>query len=175
MEKEWSKLGINSANYNDNNLVNGDQVSCSFTSTNSCDIVTNIQSNTFTAIVKPSLTTTLTISATGKPILFTAIPTNGETSPIYQWKKNGINTGTNSNALTTSNPNNGDVINCTLISNAACTVSPTVVSNDITVTVTNISVQVSLGPDTTICNDNPAPVIIRTNSSYHLYMAVWFA
>jgi gliding motility-associated-like protein len=58
---------------------------------------------------------------------FTAITTNGGTSPSYQWQLNGVNVGTDSigynpNALLAA----GDIIGLTLISNAACAIMDTV-------------------------------------------------
>ena len=66
---------------------------------------------------------TITASAnpvcTGTPVTFTAYPVNTGTAPVYQWSVNGINAGTNSTTFTFI-PQNGDIIACTLISNAPC-------------------------------------------------------
>jgi uncharacterized protein (TIGR02145 family) len=52
-------------------------------------------------------------------VTFTATPTNGGTTPAYQWKVNGLNAGTNSH-LFTYNPLNGDSVRCIMTSNLAC-------------------------------------------------------
>lgn len=73
------------------------------------------------------------ISCLGQPVTFTATPTNGGTSPVYQWVLDGINAGNSatysSNALVT-----GDVINVLLTSNATCASPAPVKSNDIKIT-----------------------------------------
>ncbi|MEI7662262.1 MAG: gliding motility-associated C-terminal domain-containing protein [Bacteroidota bacterium] len=56
---------------------------------------------------------------TGIPVTFTAYPVNTGTAPLYQWTVNGINAGANSTTFTYI-PQNGDIIACTLISNAPC-------------------------------------------------------
>ncbi len=69
-------------------------------------------------------------------VTFTATPTNGGFSPMYQWKKNGSNVGTNSTAYTDASFVNGDVITCVLTANNNCQSATTVSSNGITMNVT---------------------------------------
>jgi hypothetical protein len=71
----------------------------------------------------------------GQPVTFTASPTNGGTSPTYQWKVNANNVGTNSPTYTTNTLTNGQVVTCmmTLTSAPACTNLVTVTSNPLTV------------------------------------------
>jgi hypothetical protein len=64
---------------------------------------------------------------------FIATPLNGGQSPVFQWKVQGSNIGTNSPILSYS-PSNGDVITCEMTSDLTCTINPTV-SNSITMTV----------------------------------------
>lgn len=77
-------------------------------------------SGTLNVNVLPVLTVGITISASANPVCegtlvtFTAIPVNGGSSPIYQWKVNGINVGTNSTTFTFA-PANGDLVLCQLI------------------------------------------------------------
>ncbi|MCF8429326.1 MAG: hypothetical protein K9G64_04270, partial [Bacteroidia bacterium] len=65
----------------------------------------------------------------GTNVTFTAVPTNGGTLPTYQWKKNGINVGTNSTTYSDNSLLNNDQITCTITSNITCAVIPTVSSN----------------------------------------------
>ncbi len=87
------------------------------------------------------LTSSVAISAsatsvyTGTSVTFTATPTNGGTTPAYQWKVNGNNAGTNSNVFTYT-PSNGDAVYCILTPNAPC-VSSSFTSAIITITVTS--------------------------------------
>ena len=56
---------------------------------------------------------------TGTPVIFTATPVHGGSTPTYQWKVNGLNAGANS-AIFTYVPLNGDEVTCILVSNAYC-------------------------------------------------------
>lgn len=80
-------------------------------------------------LVNPLLVPSVTLAAdkstticAGTTIKITATPTNGGTSPVYQWRVNGVNTGapTTTASLTRSNFSNGDVISVLLKSNAIC-------------------------------------------------------
>ena len=95
-----------------------------------------------TVTVNPNVTPSVNISAdpgstiaSGTSVTFTATPTDGGTTPSYQWKKNGSNVGSNQNTYTNAALANGDVITCVLTSNAACASSATATSNAITMTV----------------------------------------
>ncbi len=70
----------------------------------------------------------------GAPVTFTAIPVNGGSTPVYQWKLNGTVAGTNSPTYTFTTLN-GDAVTCVLTSNAACITGNPATSNTITMTV----------------------------------------
>jgi len=73
---------------------------------------------------------------TGIAVTLTAIPTDGGTSPTYQWYNKTDKVGTNSPVYTFI-PTNGDVISAVITSNAPCiSGNPTVTSNAVTMTVT---------------------------------------
>ncbi len=72
---------------------------------------------------------------TGTSVTFTATPTNGGTTPVYQWKKNGNNVGTNQDTYASTTLANGDVITCEMTSNAACASPTLATSNGITMIV----------------------------------------
>jgi hypothetical protein len=81
-----------------------------------------------------------TAVCTGTPVTFTATPTNQGSAPVYQWKKNGANVGTNSTTYTDNTLTNGQIISCTLTSNVSCITSNPATSNNIVMTiVTNLS------------------------------------
>jgi hypothetical protein len=76
--------------------------------------------------VNPVVPVSLSIAASpgttvysNTPVTFTATPTNGGTTPAYQWKVNGVNVGTNSVNYTYT-PLQGDVVTCTLTSSLTC-------------------------------------------------------
>lgn len=99
------------------------------------------------AVVVPSvsISATSTTICSNSSVTFTATPTNGGSSPTYQWKKNGTNVGTNSLTYTNSSLTNGDIITCVMTSNAACASPTTATSNTITMTVnSNVTPSVSI-------------------------------
>jgi len=87
-----------------------------------------------------SVPVSVSISASANPVCaatsvtYTAIPTNGGTTPSYQWKVNGNLVGTNA-ATYTYTPLNGDVITCVLTSNLGCTSNNPATSNAVSMTV----------------------------------------
>ncbi|MEP7166199.1 MAG: gliding motility-associated C-terminal domain-containing protein [Ferruginibacter sp.] len=142
---QWTKnglnVGTNSFTYADNTLANGDAVSCTLTSNTNCVIGNPANSNSITMLVSNPVTPSVSISTQSNPVcagasvIFTATPTSGGASPVYQWKKNNVNVGTNSPTYSDNNIANGDIITCELISNAACVTASTVTSNSITMSV----------------------------------------
>ncbi len=136
-------VGTNSSNFSFSGINQNDTVRCIMTSNVNCAISNIVSSNSLVMTIGTNLIPTVSISTNnssvciGSNVVFTANPTNEGSNPIYQWKKNGINVGINSNNYTLSNPLNGDIINCTMTSNANC-VSPAIASsNNITLTVSN--------------------------------------
>src|SRR5690606_32901566 len=72
----------------------------------------------------------------GTLLTFVAVPTNGGTSPQYQWYKNGNPiSGAGLATYQTSTYNTGDYYSCELTSNAFCAVPATLMSNTVTLTV----------------------------------------
>ena len=142
---QWKKNGINvgaNANtYSNSTLVNGDIISCSLISNESCLTTASANSNNIIINVNPPVATTVSINASinnicsGSTVNFNATTTNGGATPIYQWKKNGLNVGTNSSSFITNTLINGDVISCLLTSSQSCLISTTVISNNVTMIV----------------------------------------
>ena len=142
---QWKKNGINVGSnsniYNVNTLVNGDIISCLLTSNATCLSSATASSNNIVMTVNAPVAATILINTgsnnicSGTTITFNTTATNEGTSPIYQWKNNGISVGANSSSYSTNVLNNGDIISCTLTSNQSCLVSNTVNSNNITMVV----------------------------------------
>lgn len=107
-----------------------------------------VMSVTPSVVPSISIATNATTSCSGNPVTFTASAVNGGTAPIYQWKVNGVNAGTNSATFTTSSLINGQVVTCSLTSNAACASSITATSNSIA-----ISISTSVVPVINISSD----------------------
>jgi len=97
--------------------------------------------STASVTVLPTLTPALLISASVNPtytnniVTFTATPTNGGTSPIYQWKVNGSNVGTNSSTFDYTPTATGTyTVSCTMTSNYGC-LTTTTATSQLTLTV----------------------------------------
>jgi PKD repeat protein len=71
----------------------------------------------------------------GTNVIFTATPTNGGSTPVYQWQVNGVNVGTDSPTYSSSTLNNGDVVTCTMTSSDPCVSPATATSSSVTMTV----------------------------------------
>jgi len=96
------------------------------TSTNALGTSTFSQVNYITVTPTISASTSIFLSSgtnpacSGSPVTFSASAVNGGVSPSYQWKINGINTGANSPAFSTSALGSGASITCVVTSNATC-------------------------------------------------------
>ena len=83
-----------------------------------------------------SIATSPSVSiCSGIPLTFTATPTNGGSTPSYQWKLNGVIVGTNSASYTNAAITNGSTVTCVMISNSTCVAGSPATSNTITATV----------------------------------------
>ncbi|MCX6267412.1 MAG: hypothetical protein NTW16_08660, partial [Bacteroidetes bacterium] len=71
----------------------------------------------------------------GTSVTFTATPSNGGTTPQYQWKKGGTNITGATNETYSYIPLAGDAITCQLTSNATCPSGNPATSNTVTMTV----------------------------------------
>lgn len=131
----------NNASFTTSTLVNGDRVTVELTSNAVCASPATIISNEITISVNPLLTPSVTIVASannicpGTSVTFTATPTNGGSSPVYQWKLNGSNVGTNSTTYTSTTLANNDQVSVVMTSNALCATPATVTGNIITMIV----------------------------------------
>lgn len=138
--------------YTSSNLANGDAVTVVLTSNDACANPTTATSNTITMTVDQSVAPSVTIAAnpngaicSGTQVDFTATPTNGGTSPTYQWQVNGSNVGSGGATFSSTNLTNNDVVTVILTSSSACANPQTATSNNIT-----MSVNSSIVPDITI-------------------------
>jgi uncharacterized protein (TIGR02145 family) len=118
-------VGTNSPIYTFTPL-NGDLVSCTLTSSETCTTNNPASSIQYPVSVSPLLPVSITISPSANPfcpgssVTFTATPTHGGFTPSYQWKVNGTNAGTDSQTFT-YNPSNNDQVFCILTSSENCT------------------------------------------------------
>lgn len=165
--------GSNSPTYASTTLSDGDVVTCILTSSLSCATGSPATSNSITISVVGSLVASVSISAsadticTGEGVTFTAAPTNGGTTPLYQWFVNSILiAGADSNAFATSTLSDGDQITCLMTSSSSCVTSPSTTSNSVVLTVNApaaVSVTVSASSDTICAGDNVAFTAVPVN------------
>jgi uncharacterized protein (TIGR02145 family) len=125
---QWKVNGTNAGTDSQTftyNPANNDQVFCILTSSETCTTGNPASSITITMVENNSLPAGVSITATSNPfcpgssVTFTATPTNGGGLPVYQWKVNGINVGTNSTTYS-YNPADGDSVRCIMTSNLSC-------------------------------------------------------
>ena len=178
---QWKVNGINTGTSSpiySYSPVNNDVVTCVLTSNVICPSGNPATSNPVTMTVNPELPVSVSITASQNPVCagtsvtFTATPVNGGTSPVYQWKVNGNNAGTNSPNYSYS-PGNNDVVTSVLTSNVICPSGNPATSNPITMTVNPIlpvivSITASINP---VCGGIPVsftaiPVHGGVNPSY---------
>lgn len=152
--------GATSATFTTTTLATGSVVTCVMTSNLGGVTGSPATSNAITMTINPTVTPSVSISTpntticAGSSATFTATPTNGGTTPSYQWKVNGTNAGTNSATFTTTTLTNGQIVTCVMTSNAACATTTTATSTGITMTVNPaVAPSVSIStPSTTVCS-----------------------
>ncbi|MEY3237215.1 MAG: hypothetical protein RI883_1316 [Bacteroidota bacterium] len=102
----------------------------------------------------------------GTSVTFTAVPTNGGTTPVYQWYINGNPVGTNSTTFTTSALTTGQVVTCIMTSNMPGVTSNPATSNGVTTTVTApVTPTVSIIGNTTICAGTQASFVASAGNT----------
>jgi uncharacterized protein (TIGR02145 family) len=171
---QWKVNSVNAANATNTTFtytpVNGDCVVCEVTTGDACAIGSPATSNQICMTVNPFQSVSVTISTPSThtcayvPVTFNAFPVNPGNGPVYQWKVNGVNTGTN-NQLFTYTPVNGDCVTCELTSDINCPTGNPALSDTICMTVDQplpVSVSVTT-PLTTICAGTP--VTFTANAS----------
>ena len=130
--------GSTGLSFNSNFLANGDVVSCIVNPGSSCPATSNPITITVNAPVTPSISisATATTICQGTTVSFATAVNNEGNAPLYQWKKNGNPVGINLPTYTDNTFQNGDIVTCTITSNASCVNPLTATSNAIVMTVT---------------------------------------
>ena len=155
----WKKNGLNVGNnsntFSSNTLSNSDEITCTLTSNAVCPSPASVNSNslimTVNAYVSPSIIITANTGNTfceGINVTFTATPVNGGNAPSYQWKKNGVNVGVNSNTYSDNALVENDIILCMITSNASCVIGNPATSNTKNITITRVPAIQNFTPTT---------------------------
>ncbi len=164
---QWKKGGINisgetNATYTTTTAGNGDSYTVTMTSSSACASPATATSSPIVMTVNATVTPAVSIAASpsgaicaGTSVTFTATPTNGGTTPTYQWKKGGVAISGETNATyTTTTAANGDSYTVTMTSNAACVSPASATSTAIVMTVNAAvipSVSTVVSPAGAIC------------------------
>jgi Secretion system C-terminal sorting domain len=156
-----SNVGVNSPIYTSTTLTNGQIVTCIMTSNSPCAAPLTATSTGITMTVNPTVVPSVSVVASpvgaicaGSSVTFTATPTNGGTTPTYQWQVNGVNAGAGGTTFTSTTLTNGQIVTCILTSNATCASPSTATSTGITMTVNPTlvpSVSIVASPVGSIC------------------------
>src|SRR5687767_15560345 len=89
--------------------------------------------------------TALFRSCPGTELTFTATPTNGGTTPTYQWKVNGVNiAGATSTTYKSTTLNREGTVSVVRNSNAPCISAPTARNEVVITTATSVTPSVSI-------------------------------
>ncbi len=179
-----TNVGSNNPVYINSALKQGDQITCIVTTSETCQTGSPATSNTIIMVVNPILPVSVSITANpsgaiceGTQVTFTASPVNGGSSPVYQWKLNSINVGSNASTYNNASLKQGDVITCVLTSSETCQSGSPATSNALTMQVNPIlpaSVTISASPAGTICSGTEVtftatPVNGGTTPTYQWY------
>jgi PKD-like domain/Secretion system C-terminal sorting domain/Ser-Thr-rich glycosyl-phosphatidyl-inositol-anchored membrane family len=158
---QWKVNGSNvgtGSTYISSSLSNTQTVTCVMTSGLACVTGNPATSNALVMNVQTATTPAVTIASSavsicyGTNVSFTATPTNGGTTPSYQWRLNGSPVGTNANTYTNATLNSGDVVSCVMTSSALCNTAPTATSNNITMIINAVpTAPLSITGNTNIC------------------------
>ncbi len=120
---------------------------------------TNFGTLSLTAGITPSVSIAVSPAGTvcaGTKLTFTATPTNGGSTPSYNWFVNGSSVGIGGNTYSTSTLNNGDIVNCVLTPGgvAGCVFPLTATSGNITASISAIPAAVSVSGGGTFCGSS---------------------
>lgn len=133
--------GTNSPTFSHTSASNGQVITCDITSSDPCMITPTTTSNPITISVVTEIVPTISITTpqtsicSGEIASFNASITGGGSNPVYQWKVDGVNVGTNA-SLYAATVNDGDVITCQLTSSESCANPTSLLSNELTMSVT---------------------------------------
>jgi tRNA pseudouridine-54 N-methylase len=171
-----NNVGINSSTYTSTGLSDGSIITCVMTSNAQCVTTATATSNgikiTRNAQVAPTISIALTTgsnpSCASDALTFTATRTNGGSTPIYQWKSNGNNVGTNSSTYTSTGLSDGSTVTCVMTSNAQCVTTAAATSNGIKITrnaqvIPTISIALTTGSNPSCASDALTFKATRTN------------
>jgi len=173
---QWHKNGFNvgtdTAVFTTSAFANNDTVYVVLTSSATCVTAPTASSNHIVMTVGTPVTASVSINSNlnnicaGTPVTFTATPVNAGTSPVYQWKINGVNAGPNTTSFITASLTNKDTVYLTMVSSIYCAQPPLASSNKILMAVTPaVTPKISVSQSGTNVCSNTTITFTATDSS----------
>ena len=172
-------VGNNQNEFSTTILQHGDQVSCTVTAdpSGSCGSAQSATSNMVAITVRDETPPSITIAGAaaavcpGTAVTFTATAANAGAAPVYAWKVNGRDAGTNSAAFTTTGLQHHDTVACT-VKNPGGVCAAEATSQEIVMVVHPLP-QVSIHPaDTSVLVGAQVPLKAAISGSYWSFQ--WF-
>lgn len=169
----WQVNGVimqtGGASFTTTSLNDGDKVQCQLEAgvPGSCGQATPVVSNELAMQVTVAQTPTIAITASQTDICFgtavqmNAITTNAGSNPQYQWLVNGQPIAASGPQVTTTDFNDGDVVQCMLTAANGCSNTP-VASN-------SVAMQVRYPPTITVPEDT---IVIKAGEQAQLKVAI---
>lgn len=131
---QWRKNGVvvsnNAGNYVDDNLVNGDQITCELNVTEECVSTPVVFSNTIIVEVVSEVVPSITVSASqseacvGTSVFFSATYSNGGNNPLIEWFRNDEIIGQGMTTILLDDLMSTDMIQAKITSSADCATAP---------------------------------------------------
>jgi len=162
--------------------ANGDVIACTLTSDASCASGNPATSANIIMIVNTPALVSLAIAASenpvcsGNPVTFTATPSSQGNTPVFQWKVNGIDRGTNDKTFLYI-PSDGDNVACILTSDVPCATGSPATSNTIVMELNPtpaVSVRITAVPGTTVCAGTAVTYSATTTHGGNSPLFRWF-
>ncbi|MEL6865021.1 MAG: T9SS type A sorting domain-containing protein, partial [Bacteroidota bacterium] len=156
-------VNIDQVNFSIANLEDGDIIRCLLTSYYTCAFPAQVMSEELTIHVLPQLMPTIDVevSATsicaGEEVIFAAYPNAAGDSLTYQWLRNSQEVGNDTTALILADLNDGDTVQCRLMTSHPCIEQGSILSDPIVIEVQPIlhpSVEI-IADTTSICAGEP--------------------
>ncbi len=137
-------VGQNLSTFSTGDLNDGDEVSLTVSSSESCLVTNTITTSEINVLVNPILPLTVSVTANvtticeGESATFTAHPVNAGNNPEYQWTLNGVNIGNNIDTYTTTELTEADQVRCQITTSEPCLLSNVVTSEPLSISLTEL-------------------------------------
>ena len=138
-------IGNNEPTLTTSNLFNGDVVTCNIQMDANCLTSNEINANANPVNILSNVTPVIYITSnvqaacSGEDVLFSATIQNGGDNPSLEWMIDGEVLSTNGTTFSTNSLQDGQIVSCRLISNTDCASNTEVISNEIAIDISNIT------------------------------------